>query len=123
MRIANEDLLSGLPVDLATSSNTRSLWLGHICNLSIQIVFTGTPVGAFKLQASDDAGSANGGLFPQDTSVSNWTDITGSSQAISAAGNIMWNIQNAGYNFIRVSYTASSGTGSLASARANVKGV
>lgn len=123
MRIANEDLINATPVDLSVSANLRPLWLGHICNYSIQLVFTGSPVGSFKLQASDDPGMANGGQQPQALNVTNWSDVSGSTVAVSAAGNVLYDIANAGYNFVRVVYTATSGTGSLTSARANVKGV
>lgn len=123
MRIANEDLLNGTLPDMVGSFNLRALWLGHICNYSIQLIFTGAPVGTFKLQASNDPGMPDGGQTPQAANVTNWTDITGSPQAISAAGNIMWNVENAGYTFVRVVYTVTSGTGTLTSARANVKGV
>lgn len=123
MRIANEDLLNGVLPDMVGSFNLRPVWLGHICNYSIQLVFTGSPVGAFKLQGSDDPGQANGGQTPQAKGVTNWTDITSSSQSVSAAGNIMWDVANAGYNWVRVAYTVTSGTGTLTSARANVKGV
>jgi hypothetical protein len=59
----------------------------------------------------------------QATNVVNWTDITDSPQGIAAAGNHVWQFENAGFNWVRVVYTAVSGTGSLDSARANVKGV
>lgn len=123
MRIANEDLLSGTLPDMVGSFDLRPLWLGHICNYSVQLVFTGSPVGTFSLQCSNDPGMPDGGQTPQARSVTNWTVITGSSQAISAAGNIVWNVENAGYNWVRVHYVVTSGTGSLTSARANVKGV
>lgn len=124
MRIANENLLQASgPLDLSISEVTRPLWLGHICNYAIQLVFTGSPVGTFNLQCSNDPGLPDGGLTPQASGVTNWTDITGSSQGISAAGNIVWNVENAGYTWVRVNYVATSGTGSLSSARANVKGV
>lgn len=123
MRIANENLLSETLPDMVGSFNLRAAWLGHICNYSIQLVFTGSPVGAFKLQGSDDPGGPNNTSGSQDANVTNWTDITSSSQAISAAGNIMWDVSNAGYNFVRVVYTVTSGTGTLTSARINVKGV
>lgn len=124
MRIANETLFTAPAVsqDMVASFFLRPAWLGHICNYSIQLVFTGSPVGTFKLQGSDDPGSPNAGEGAQANGVTNWTDIAASSQAIAAAGNILWDVANCGYNFVRVAYTATSGTGTVTSARINVKG-
>lgn len=123
MRIANENLIPAGAVDISVNANLRALWLGHICNYSIQLAFTGSPVGSFVLQASNDPGQPDGGLSPQATGVTHWTTIADTSASVSAAGDIMWNIENAGYTWVRVAYTADSGTGSLTYARANVKGV
>lgn len=110
--------------DMTASFNLPAIWLGHVCNFSVQVVFTGTPVGSFKLQASNDAGSPNASTQPLlATGVVNWTDIANSAQAVSAAGDITWNYANAGFNFVRLVYTASSSTGSLTVARLNTKGV
>jgi hypothetical protein len=108
---------------MGSSFNMRAIWLGHICNFSIQLVFTGTPNGVFKLQCSNDPGMPDGGQTPQDKGVVNWTDVLNSSQAITAAGSHVYQVENVGYNFVRVVYTQSSSTGSLTSARVNVKGV
>ncbi len=122
MRIANENLQT-TATSMGTSFNMRALYLGHIVNYSVQLTFTGTPTGSFKLQCSDDPGMPDGGQTPQALNVTNWTDVAGSSQSITTAGNIAYNVQNAGYNWVRVVYTASSSTGSLTVARANIKGV
>ncbi len=128
MRIKNENLLddSG-SVSLATSANLKATYLGHICNYAIQLVFTGTPAGSFKLQCSNDpAHPASASSAQQVSGITNWTDIADSSQVISAAGNHAWNIENAGYAWVRVVWTASgvgSGTPTLTVARNHVKGI
>lgn len=66
---------------------------------SMQAVFTGSPVGNIELQASNDNVT--------------YTTIADTPTAVAAAGNIMWNIENAGYKWVRVFYDATSGTGSL----------
>lgn len=124
MRIANEDLLDGQSVSLGADYASRPVWLGHIAQYSIQAVFTGTPTGSFELQCSNDQGHIDApSKAVQGSGVTNWTTITGSSQSVSAAGNITWDAQNVGYLWVRVIYTRTSGTGSLTSLRANVKGV
>lgn len=125
MRVKNEDLLSlSGPVDLTSSANLRAVWLGHIVNYSIQLVFTGTPGGNFKLQCSNDPGRIDSeAISNQASDVSNWTDVADSALVVSAAGNVVWDVQNVGYNWVRVVWTATSGSGSLTSARCYVKGV
>lgn len=124
MRIANENLIPSGAQDMSTSFDLAPVYLGHIVNYSIQLVFTGSPVGTLSLQCSNDPGFPTGNSpVVQSSNVTNWTIITGSSQAISAAGNVVWNVENAGYTWVRVDYVATSGAGSLTSARTNVKGV
>lgn len=128
MRVKNEDILvidgAAATTTLGASLNMRPIWLGHIAHYSIQLVFTGTPAGTFKLQASNDEGSPHAaGDAAKYSGVSNWTDVADSSQVVAAAGNIMWDVQNASYNWVRVVYTRSSSTGTLTVGRAYVKGV
>lgn len=125
MRVKNENLLddSG-PVALAANAELKAVWLGHIANFSIQLQFTGTPGGNFKLQASNDPGNINAASGTlQVSDIALWTDIADSAQTISAAGDHMWTVENAGYNWVRVVWTATSGSGSLTTARAYVKGI
>ena len=106
---------------MSSSLTSNPIWLGHIANFAIQLVFTGTPNGTLKLQCSNDEGAKTNDI--SNVSITNWTDIDGSDQAIVASGDHVWNVQNCGYRWVRVVYTASSGSGTLTSARMNVKGV
>ena len=130
MKINNENILeingvSSTP-SLATSTNLKPIWLGYCAIAAIQLVFTGTPAGAFKLQASCDKGNPTATSETQQYSgVTNWTDIDDSSETVSAAGNLLWNIADPGYQWIRVVWTA-SGAGTtpvLTVARCVTKGV
>lgn len=128
MRVNNEDLLEidGVrnTVSLGANAVLKPIWLGHICNYAIQMTFTGTPNGTFKLQASNDQGRPNASSeAEQSAAVTTWTDISGSAQPISAAGDHMYQVENAGYTWVRVVYTYNSGTGTITAARCNVKGV
>lgn len=78
-------------------------------SVAIQITITGTPNGSFSLQASCDPFESGVPGYP-----SNWTPIAGSSQSVAAAGSIMWNIIDPGYNWIQILYTDSSGGTSTA---------
>lgn len=66
---------------------------------SIHAVFTGSPVGTLYIAVSIDG--VNFILLPD------------SSQAVSAAGEVFYNINQAGYKMARLHYTFTSGSGSL----------
>lgn len=124
MRLNNENLLddSGA-VSLGADATLKPVWLGYVVNSAIQLVFTGSPTGTFKLQGSNDAGSITSAADAQQYSgVTNWTDVADSEFAVSAAGDVMWDMQNIGFAWVRVVYTRSSGTGSITVARAVTKG-
>lgn len=122
MRIQSDSILNELSgTDMTSNITGPAIWLGHIANFAIQLVFTGSPNGAFKLQAScDEANPGN----PTETVPTNWTDIVDSNQAITASGDHMWTVENAGYTFVRLVWTDSaSGTSTITVARFMVKGV
>ncbi|MBV6514156.1 MAG: hypothetical protein FMNOHCHN_03746 [Ignavibacteriaceae bacterium] len=123
MRIANSSLITS-SVDLSSSWESEGIWLGHISQYSIQLVFTGAPQGNFKLQCSNDLGKSsqtNSGW--SDEGVVNWTDVADSAQAITAAGDHAWDVADVGYRWVRVVWTFTGGTGNLTSAVFNGKGV
>lgn len=122
MRVKHENLLTanGLTsVDMGSNFTLAPVWLGHIDNYAVQLVFTGSPNGSFKLQASND----NGNTENDKNLVTNWTDILNSNQLITAAGNHMYSVRNAGYQWYRVVWTFTSGSGTLTSAKSYVKGI
>jgi hypothetical protein len=123
MRIGNDTLtLDG--TDMSVNITSEPLWLGHIANYNLQIVFTGTPGGNFKLQISNDAGNPQAAeTEDRDFQIVNWTDMLDSAQTISAAGNHSYEVQNAGHRWVRLVWTQTGGSGTITSCRFNVKGV
>ncbi len=65
---------------------------------AVQAFYTGTPVGSLVVQVSNDG--------------THWSTAQ-TATAISAAGDIMINLGLVGYQFLRVIYTRTSGTGAL----------
>ena len=108
--------------DLSSDTSSNLIWLGHIVNYAIQLVFTGNPKGTFKLQASVDEISQ---VNPKLTDITNWTDIDCSEQEISESGDHMWSGKNSGYTFVRIVWTAnnSPADSTITSSRFMVKGV
>lgn len=122
MKIINESLIAS-PVDMTVGFTLPACTLGNIITYSIQLVFTGAPVGTFKLQCSNDPIKAMGPtLTTQGDLVTHWTDIEGSELAVSVAGDHTWNVTTCGYLWVRVVWTETSGAGNLTSARITAKG-
>ena len=69
---------------------------------AVQAVYTGSPVGSLKLQAS------NSGL-----NSATWVDIPGATDAVTAAGSTIFNLAPIGYGYLRLVYTFTSGSGTL----------
>lgn len=88
-------------VSMGATFNSSSAKVSNVVGYSIQSVWSGggSPVGTLKLQASND-----------DT---NWSDITGATFSVSADGNNVFNVADCFYNFVRLVYTRTSGTGTL----------
>lgn len=124
MRVNNENLLdeSG-PLDMSVGQNLPAVWLGHIMHYSLQVAFSGSPAGTLKLQASNDPGRINAAESANQAPIIHWTDVADSTVTVAGAGDAMWTVQNSGYNWVRIVWTPTSGTGSLNSARAYVKGL
>lgn len=122
MRIGNQPLITATVVKIdGVDWNSKAIWLGHIANYAIQLVFSASACD-FKLQGSCDAGNPNGQSQAEyEATITNWSDIASSTITSAGAGNILYNIQNAGYNWVRV--VATNGTATVTSARFNVKGI
>lgn len=101
--------------------NYTSPWIPLIRNVSysFQATWTGSPVGNFSLQSSDDS-AANISVTPTNPST-----VAGSTSAAGgAAGDLTIAYQGAGpvpYNWVRFLYTSTSGTGTLTSLTFNGK--
>lgn len=109
MNVYNKQIVANAVMNATITSSYYNVQ--QIFGVAIQAHYTGTPTGTFKLQASSDPATSynNGSNVP-----ANWTDIAGSSQAVSAAGDFMWNVFDQMYNWIRLVYTDGSGGTSTA---------
>jgi Flp pilus assembly protein TadG len=116
MKVYNYPILSNVAMN--ANSNSAPLELYHMYGFCIQVVITNIPNGTLKLQASADP-------FNNQGTVTNWTDISGSTISVTTAGTQMWNVFDAMYNWVRIVYTDSSGGTSTAimNATFNAKGV
>lgn len=116
MRILREVLLTA--GDASGNLNSAPLLLAHAVGYAIQFEITGAPVGTVKLQGSNDP-IPDAQFIP--AAPVNWTDISGATAAVSAAGSGMFNASGVYYNWVRAVYTFTSGTGAL-SIQGNAKG-
>ncbi len=116
MRFVPKQLANATSMGASFKSN--GVDLNQIVVYSVEAVWTGgTADGTLNLEVSNDdvpVAAATGnpvGTNPA-ANVVNWVTYTGSSTTVSGAGNFLWNCLDAGYRWVRVSYTRSSGTGS-----------
>lgn len=109
-------VFSGISMGASAASSPINMY--KIEAFAVQVVWTGSPVGTITLESSCDKGSDMIG-----TGVTTWDPVSGASQATSgAAGSVTFNYTaKPGYNWLRVVYTRTSGTGVL-SAKYNGKG-
>ncbi len=91
---------------MAASISSDGIDLQGMGKYSFHAVYTGSPNGTLKIQISNDQVS-------QPSSVINWSDYTGSSTTISAAGDTFYKIERDGERWARLVFTRSSGSGSL----------
>lgn len=115
-------LSSNFPIatgqSMGASFNSTIIPLAQVEFLSIQAIWTGSPVGNFTLQTSCDQGTDS-----QGDGVTNWTTYTGSSQAAGGvAGDLTYGVTVTGDRWIRLVYTRTSGTGTV-NIRCETKGV
>ena len=97
MRIISEQIVTA--GDMAANVTSLTINLNHMSQFNVQALFTGSPVGAIKIQQSNDG--------------TNWDDVPASSVSVSAAGSQSWNLYMVGYPWARLVYTRTSGTGTL----------
>ena len=122
MRIANDEILTS-PGDLSTDFQSTAIWIGHAHMYSIQLLFTGSINGDFKLQASNDPGKPNNVTELTRDNIQNWTEVADSTQRVMSAGDHLYSIEASPYRWVRVVFERTSGSGSLTSIRFNSKGV
>jgi hypothetical protein len=118
MRLLNEVLLNA--GDASVNFQTPHGLVAYVFGYNIQLIIAGTPVGVVSLQGSSDPVPEANFKVPSFT-VANWTDIAGSSQNVTGAGTLDYNMADSYYNWVRVIYTSTSGTGTI-TVRLNTKG-
>lgn len=95
--------------DMTTTPTTSGVDASQMFAASVQAVTTGTATGTIKLQASDDL--IGGSL--------RWSDIA--TVAVSGAGTYLIPKTELAYQYVRVTYVNTSGTGAI-SANLALKG-
>lgn len=104
--------------DMTSTITSRTIDLQAGLHFSVFLKWSGTPTGTFKLQASNDLAGTN------PDAVVDWEDVTGSSYSVAgAAGQLVFNYDTAPFRWIRIVYTAASGSGTLTKALITLRGV
>ena len=104
MRSYNEPILNAK--DASLNQNSVAVDSQNMSFASVVVKMTGTAAGTVKIQASNDEPTTAAGP-------NNWVDISGASVAVSAAGTFIIPKLDICYQYVRVVYTFSSGTGTV----------
>lgn len=101
---------------LNATRNSIPIQVYNVYNFAIQIFFTGTPTGSFKLQSSCDSAqnAIASGNYTAPNIPTHWTDVANSTFTVVASGDVEWNFDAPGFNWVRVVYTDTSGGASTA---------
>lgn len=83
--------------DMGSSFQSEAISLSGKIGFAIHTIFTGSPVGTFYISVSIDG--------------TNWILLPDSSQAVSGAGDILFNVKESFYLLAKLHYTYSSGSG------------
>lgn len=117
MRLTSIELTPN-PVLIDANWQSQPIWIGHIEHFSVYLQFSGVPEGTFSLEYSNDLIEPHLNKAP-----TNFATIVGSEQIIDEAGTHGWNVQNAGYRWLRIKFQHSVGSGYLDLALFHGKGV
>lgn len=99
--------------------NSIGIEINQLYSWSIQAEWTGTPVGVFQIQVSNDivplAPSTSNPVGPDPAAlVTNWSNYTNSQvTTLGTPGNWTWIAGLAAYKWVRLSYTGTSGAGTV----------
>lgn len=95
--------------DMSGNINSSAVDVGFYDVVSVQAVWTGTPTGSLKLQASNAFVTSCAAIAAGD-----WSDISSSTVAlVGSADNVMYNVANFAYKCLRLVYTRTGSTGVL----------
>jgi hypothetical protein len=121
--LGHRNLIEGVVPDLSSDWESLPIFLGRARGWSAMLKFSGSPVGTFKIMVSNSVLPYQDVLAGKQVIPSTeWNEYTGSSASISAAGDITWNVKDAGYRWVKISYLRTSGSGSITVANVQLKG-
>lgn len=116
MQFFNKIILSAS--DMSSDVTSDAMQLEQYLGYAIGITITGSPVGILLLQGSCDPPQTPMGVQP---SPSTFIDIGGTSNSITTATTVLYNMYPVQYNWVRIKYTRTSGSGAI-TATFNAKG-
>lgn len=101
-------------LDASVEQDSQAMFLVNLpAAFSFQAVLTGAPAGTLKLQMSNDVGTITSAADHTGLGITNWTDVTGSSFTVAAAGNWGWDYTVPGFRWVRLVWIPTSGTGAI----------
>ena len=114
MSFRTEDIVLLTGASMGADFESGPINVAAYIGMSIQAIYTGSPVGSLVIQASGAVTNR-----AADIDASSWIDI--GNDAVSAAGTSLFNIRTPFYKWLRVVYRRTSGTGTVTTITANLR--
>lgn len=90
-------------VSAVSDKTSAGFQLADLSLFSLAVIFTGSDlVGTLTLECTDD-----------ETGAANYVTVASSSTAVAASGNVTYNVNGAGYRWVRVKWVYTSGAGNI----------
>lgn len=103
------NIISELPsTNLAASFNSNAIEILSSTTFYVGLLFTGSsPTGTFQLQSNNDPTNVQSAV-----NSSMWVNVS-TATAVTEAGYVSWNLPLQGYKWWRLTWTFTSGTGTV----------
>lgn len=114
MSFRTEDIVLLTGASMGADFQSDPINVAAYIGISLQAIYTGSPVGELVIQASGSVTNRAADIDP-----SSWIDI--GNDPVASAGTSLFNIRTPFYKWLRIIYRRTSGTGTVTTITGNLR--